>query len=227
MIPLRDHNPTRTVPFVTVAIIVANIAVFLYQLNLMAQGERAFLSFIHGAAMIPANVSRGLGPHEVSSLFTSMFLHGGFAHILGNMLYLWVFGNNIEDAMGHFRFLAFYLLCGAAAAWGHILASPTSTIPTMGASGAISGVLGAYLLIYPRARIDTWIPVWWLFLTTIQVPAYFFLVFWFALQLVSGLPALEFESAQGGVAWWAHIGGFVAGFILVPFFKKRHARLFQ
>lgn len=227
MIPLRDHNPTRTVPFVTVSLILANVAVFLYQLNLLSQGERAFEGFVYRMAMIPAEVSQGLGAESLRSIFTSMFLHGGFLHIAGNMLYLWVFGNNVEDSMGHFRFLVFYLLCGVAAAAGHIIVTPNSVIPTMGASGAIAGVLGAYLLLFPSARVETWIPIWWLFFTTVDVPAYFFLIFWFVLQLLNGLPALEFDPARGGVAWWAHIGGFVAGFILVGLFKKRGVRLFQ
>jgi len=229
MIPLRDHNPTRTVPFVTVALIAANLAVFLYQLNVMAQGEQVFLRFVYQMAMFPAKVSHDFGADAVRSIFTSMFLHGGLLHIGGNMLYLWVFGNNIEDSMGHFRFLVFYTLCGYVAAFGHVLAAPDSQVPTMGASGAIAGVLGAYLLLFPRARIDTWVPVWWLFLTTIEVPAYFFLVFWFILQLLNGLPALAFDAVErgGGVAWWAHIGGFVAGLALVAIFKRRDARLFQ
>lgn len=227
MIPLRDHNPTRTVPFVTVALIVANIGVFVYQMDLMAHSQRALTRFVYHMAMIPSEVSHNFGPDTMRSIFTSMFLHGGFLHIAGNMLYLWIFGNNVEDSMGHFRFLVFYLLCGSAAAAGHVFVSPDSTVPTMGASGAISGVLGAYLLLFPRARIDTWIPVWWLFLTTIEVPAFFFLVFWFLLQLISGLPDLAFSSARGGVAWWAHIGGFVAGAVLIPIFKRRNVRLWQ
>jgi membrane associated rhomboid family serine protease len=227
VIPLRDHNPTRTFPFITIALIVANIAVFLYQVSLMLHGERALTQFIYHMAMFPAEVAHDFGPEAARSVFTSMFLHGGLLHIAGNMLYLWVFGNNVEDAMGHFRFLVFYLLCGVAAAAGHVIVSPNSNVPTMGASGAIAGVLGAYLLLHPRARVDTWIPVWWLLFTTVEVPAFFFLVLWFVMQLVNGLPSLMFDPAHGGVAWWAHIGGFVAGFILIPIFKRRGMRLFQ
>jgi len=227
MIPLRDHNPTRTVPFVTVTIIIANVAVFLYQIDLLSHSRRAMEEFVWQMSMVPAELSHGLTPEGVLSVFTSMFLHGGFLHITGNMLYLWVFGNNVEDAMGHFRFLVFYLLCGVAATAGHLMISPNSTVPTMGASGAIAGVLGAYLLLYPRARVATWFPVWWLFFTTVDVPAFFFLFFWFILQLINGLPALGFESSKGGVAWWAHIGGFVVGVVLIPIFKRRKVRLLQ
>ncbi|MSR65153.1 MAG: rhomboid family intramembrane serine protease [Verrucomicrobiae bacterium] len=227
MIPLRDHNPTRTVPFVTVTLIIANAAVFLYQMDLWAHSERAMTRFIYSMSMVPTEVTHDFGPAVARSIFTSMFIHGGFFHIAGNMLYLWVFGNNVEDSMGHSRFIVFYLLCGVAAATGHVLVSPDSTVPTMGASGAISGVLGAYLLLFPRARIDTWIPVWWLFLTTIEVRAFFFLFFWFLLQVISGLPDLEFSAAKSGVAWWAHIGGFVAGAVLIPIFKQRNVRLWQ
>ncbi len=227
MIPLRDHNPTRTIPVVTVSIIIANVAVFLYQVDLMMHSPRAMERFVYHMAMFPAEVSHAFGPDAVRSIFTSMFLHGGFLHIAGNMLYLWVFGNNVEDSMGHFRFLVFYLLCGLAAAAGQVMVGPDSTIPTMGASGAIAGVLGAYLMLFPTARIDTWIPVWWLFLTTIEVPAFFFLVFWFLLQVLNGLPALAFEPGTGGVAWWAHIGGFIAGVLLIPLFKHRGVRLFR
>jgi membrane associated rhomboid family serine protease len=227
MIPIRDHNPTRSVPFITIALIVANSAVFLYQMSLMMQGERPLMRFIYQMAMFPTEVAHEFGPDAVRTVFSSMFLHGGFMHVAGNMLYLWVFGNNVEDSMGHLRFLAFYLLCGIAAAAGHVMVSPNSDMPTMGASGAIAGVLGAYLLLHPSARVDTWIPVWWLFLTTVPVPAFFFLVIWFFMQLVNGLPALQFDPATGGVAWWAHIGGFVAGFVLMPIFKRRGGRLFQ
>src|SRR5262249_18751548 len=214
MIPLRDVIPSRTTPYVTISLVVLNVLVFLYQLSLGSDGQ----AFVYEYGLVPAMFSW-------PSVITSMFLHGGFLHIAGNMLYLWVFGNNVEDSMGHFRFLVFYLLCGVAAAAGHVMISPDSTVPTMGASGAIAGVLGAYLLLFPSAKIDTWIPVWWLFLTTIEVPAFFFLGFWFLLQVISGLPELAFSSAQGGVAWWAHIGGFVAGVVLIPFFKRRSVRL--
>src|ERR1051325_9103556 len=205
MIPLYDRNPTRTVPYVTVVLIVANVAVFLYELNLLMRSEGALREFINQMAMFPRQVTSELGIRAVRSIFTSMFLHGGILHLVGNMLYLWVFGNNVEDSMGHFRFGVFYLLTGVAAAIAQIMVSPNSIVPTLGASGAIAGVLGAYLLLHPRARVVTWIPIFWLFLTTVEVPAYFFLVLWILMQVVNGLPALEFHAAKGGVAWWAHI----------------------
>ena len=214
-------------PVFTVALIALNVAVFLYELNLLSQGPRLLQQFIDHMAMFPEHVAHDFGRDAVRTIFTSMFLHGGLLHIGGNMLYLWVFGNNVEDSMGHFRFLVFYLLCGVAAAAGHVIVSPDSSVPTMGASGAIAGVLGAYLLLFPSARIDTWIPIFWLALTTIQVPAYFFLVFWFILQVINALPLLAFESVKEPVAWWAHIGGFVAGVILTPILKRREVRLFQ
>src|ERR1043166_7967486 len=226
MIPLYDRNPTRTVPFVTLVLIAANVAVFLYEVNLMMRSEGTLREFIDQMAMFPAKLSSEHSAHAVRSIFTSMFLHGGVLHVVGNMLYLWVFGNNVEDAMGHFRFALFYLLSGVAAAIAQVMVSPDSMVPTLGASGAIAGVLGGYLLLHPRARVVTWIPIFWLFLTTVEVPAYFFLVLWFFMQIINGLPALEFHAAKGGVAWWAHIGGFAAGFVLTPIFKRRDVRLF-
>ena len=158
----------------------------------------------------------------VATVFSSMFLHGGFMHLAGNMLYLWIFGNNVEDSMGHVRFVIFYLLCGVAAALAQAWPNPDSTIPMIGASGAISGVLGAYLLLFPRARVLVLIPLG-AFSRIVYVPAMFVLGFWFVLQLIS--TALT-EGGQGGVAWGAHIGGFVAGMVLIPLFKHRHVRLF-
>ena len=157
-----------------------------------------------------------------ATLFTSMFLHGGFMHLAGNMLYLWIFGNNVEDSMGHVRFVIFYLLCGVAAALAQAWPNPDSTIPMIGASGAISGVLGAYLLLFPRARVLVLIPLG-AFSRIVYVPAMFVLGFWFVLQLIN--TALS-EGGQGGVAFGAHIGGFVAGMVLIPLFKHRHVRLF-
>jgi rhomboid family protein len=157
------------------------------------------------------------------SLITSMFLHGGFMHLIGNMLYLWIFGNNIEDAMGHGRFIAFYLLCGVIAAMSHAVMEPGSTAPMIGASGAISGVLGAYLLLYPRARVFVLIPLGFFF-WRMYVPAGFVLGFWFVLQLLSSTAT---AGAGGGVAWFAHIGGFLAGMVLIGFFKRRSVRFFN
>jgi membrane associated rhomboid family serine protease len=227
MIPLRDDNPTRTTPFLTVGLIAANALVFLYQLSLP---PRAAKLFVYQFAMIPAVVfGTDQLPGSVTAipptltLFTSMFLHGGFMHLAGNMLYLWIFGNNIEDAMGHARFLVFYLVCGLLASLSHAFTNLGSEIPSLGASGAISGVLGAYLLLYPRARVLVLIPLW-IFMRLMYVPAAFALGIWFLMQLLSG--GLS-GSQGGGVAWWAHIGGFVAGMALVGLFKQRSVRFFN
>jgi len=227
VIPLHDDNPTRTKPVLTVLLIAANVLVFMYQLSLGPRQEQA-LVFQFGA--IPAVIvgTRSL-PDQLAaipplfSLFTSMFLHGGFLHIIGNMLYLWIFGNNIEDAMGRARFLVFYLTCGVLAALAHILSNPASVLPTIGASGAISGVLGAYLILYPRARVLTLIPLGF-FTRLMYIPAGIVLGFWFVFQLISG----SLSSPQGGgVAWFAHVGGFVAGIVLVGLFKRRDVRFFN
>ncbi|MBI3006244.1 MAG: rhomboid family intramembrane serine protease [Ignavibacteriales bacterium] len=221
MIPLRDINPTHRVPVVNVAIIVANVAAFLYELSLGPQLEGLFASY----AVIPQQVSSAIsGPPfhmaPILSLFSSMFLHGGFLHLGGNMLYLWIFGDNVEDKLGHGRFLLFYLLSGLIASAVHIVVDPLSTIPTVGASGAISGVLAAYLLMFPKARVVTVIPIFY-FLQVTELPALVVLGMWFVLQFFNGFVSLGYETAgMGGVAWWAHIGGFVAGLVLVIPFRK-------
>ena len=226
MIPLRDDNPTSITPFVTYALIAACILVFLWQMSL---GEKGFEAAVLALGVIPAALlgDARLPPElylvpPVATVFSSMFLHGGFMHLAGNMLYLWIFGNNVEDSMGHTRFVIFYLLCGVAAVLAQALPNPGSTIPMIGASGAISGVLGAYLLLFPRAHVLVLIPLG-VFTRLIHLPAMFVLGFWFVLQLINS--ALV-EGGQGGVAWGAHIGGFVAGMILIPVFKYRHVRLF-
>ncbi len=228
MIPLHDDNPTSTKPIVTVSLIIACVSVFCYQLSLLASGERIF---VYQFGAIPAVI---LGENAVSSkhalipaplsLISSMFLHGGWLHLIGNMLYLWIFANNIEDAMGHRRFIAFYMLCGVIAALSHVLSAPGSSIPMVGASGAISGVLGAYLLLYPRASVLVIIPIW-LFLKVVRVPAALVLGFWFLIQILSGNASLS--SDGGGVAWFAHIGGFIAGMVLIGFFKRPQVRFFN
>lgn len=226
MIPLHDDNPTETTSFVTFGIVIAATLVFIYQLTL---GPVAGQRFVYQYGAIPA-ILFGIAalPPEVMalpasmSLITSMFLHGGFMHLIGNMLYLWIFGNNIEDAMGHGRFVAFYLICGVMAAMSHAVMAPGSTAPMIGASGAISGVLGAYLLLYPRARVYVLIPLG-LFFWRMYVPAGFVLGFWFVLQLLSSTAA----AGGGGVAWFAHIGGFLAGMSLIGFFKHRSVRFFN
>lgn len=227
MIPLKDDNPTSIRPVLTVGLIALNVVVFLYQLSLPARDERAFV-FQFGA--IPAVVmgTRRL-PVELAaippqlSLITSMFLHGGWMHLGGNMLYLWIFGNNIEEAMGRLRFLVFYIVCGIGAAGAHILSSVSSTIPIVGASGAISGVLGAYVLLYPRAQVLVLIPLG-LFTRLMYIPAAFVLGFWFLLQLLEGSLS---RGSGPGVAWWAHIGGFLIGMLLVGLFKRRQVRFFN
>ncbi len=226
MIPLRDDNPTTITPYVTYAFIAACVLAFLWQLSL---GEKGFEAAVVALGVIPATLlgTESLPPAlyvvpPTATLFTSMFLHGGFMHLAGNMLYLWIFGNNVEDAMGHVRFAIFYLLSGIAAAMAQALPNPDSTIPMIGASGAISGVLGAYLLLYPRARVLVLIPLG-AFSRVVYVPAMFVLGFWFVLQLISSALA---DPGQGGVAFGAHIGGFIAGMALIPLFKHRGVQLF-
>jgi len=210
MIPIHDLNPRRNPPVVTVALIVVNVLFFLYEIFL---GQRVE-GFLQAVAFVPARVAEGL-PEAAGSALLSMFLHGGWMHLLGNMLFLWVFGDNVEDRLGHFRFLLFYLLAGYAATFAHYLASPLSAVPAIGASGAISGVLGAYLLLHPKARIVT--VIWFLFFfRLIEIPALVYLPIWFLLQVFSGVASLGAEDAAGGgVAWWAHIGGFIAGPVLL------------
>lgn len=227
MIPLRDDNPTSIIPWVTISIIILSSAVFLWELSVMTTGNQ---SAITALSFIPSTLLAGKHlPPEISvvapsvTLLTSMFLHGGWMHLIGNMLYLWIFGNNVEDAMGHKRFIVFYLVCGVIAGLAHALPNATSDIPTVGASGAISGVLGAYLLLYPHARVMVFVPLG-LLSRVIQLPAGWALGFWFALQLVSSAGS---GSAAGGVAWGAHIGGFVAGMVLIPFFRYKHVPLFH
>jgi membrane associated rhomboid family serine protease len=226
VIPLRDNIPSRITPIVSVAAIVACTIVFLWQLSL---GERGFQAAVYSLGVVPATLLRDarLPPDlylipPVATVFTSMFLHGGWLHLIGNMLYLWIFGDNVEDAMGHLRFIVFYLVCGAAAVFAQSVPNPGSTVPMIGASGAISGVLGAYLLLYPRAQILVLIPLG-LFTQLVHLPAILVLGFWFAMQLLSSLLTAP---GSGGVAFGAHVGGFVAGMLLIPLFKARRVPLF-
>ena len=206
MIPIRDRNPTTIFPLVTYLLIGTNALIFLLQLYLEAVGELDL--FIYNWAMIPNNILRGT---SLITLVTSMFLHGGITHIGGNMLYLFIFGNNIEEAFGHLRFLVFYLVCGFCASFLHILMTINPGIPTLGASGAIAGVLGAYLVLYPRAKVDTL--VFFFFVSWVTLPASVLLGFWFVLQLFSGTLSIAAGTATG-VAYFAHIGGFAAGALL-------------
>ena len=211
MIPIHDLNPRRSAPVVTVLLIAANALLFFYELSLGARLE----GFLMSAAFVPARVGEGI-PQAATSALLSMFLHGGWGHFLGNMLFLWVFGDNVEDRLGHFRYLLFYLLAGYVATFAHAWFSPLSMVPAIGASGAISGVLGAYLFLHPKARIVT--VVWFLFfIRFIEIPALVYLPIWFAIQLFSGVSSLSAaqDTAAGGVAFWAHIGGFVAGPLLL------------
>jgi membrane associated rhomboid family serine protease len=225
MIPLRDDNPSTIKPAVTITFVVLCVVVFLWQFSLgPVQGQR----IIYSLGVIPAVLLNlrdlpsdlALVPPAMTTL-TSMFMHGGWMHLIGNMLYLWIFGDNVEDSMGHVRFAVFYVLCGLAAVFAQALPEPGSTIPMVGASGAISGVLGAYLLLFPHARVLVAIPFGFILHTT-RIPAGLVLALWFVLQLVSNLMA---PAGAGGVAFRAHIGGFIAGMALIPFFKQRRFRL--
>jgi len=211
MIPLRDVIPSRTVPFLTVTIIILNALAWFYELGLPREDLPVFLQQF---GVVPAYFAP-------PTLISSMFLHGSWSHVLGNMWYLWIFGDNVEDRMGHFRFLVFYLLCGIVAAFGQILIDPTSTLPTIGASGAIAGVMGAYFVLYPHSRVLTLIPLI-IFWEIIELPAIFLLGFWFLMQLFSaGAIAATANSQAGGVAFMAHVAGFVTGLVGVFIFRKR------
>jgi membrane associated rhomboid family serine protease len=225
MFPLRDDNPTHHTPVVTIALIVVNVLVFLWE---MALGEQARLEMFAQFALTPAYLTGG-APYAMHlpaplTIVTSMFLHGGLMHAGGNMLYLWIFGNNIEDRMGMRRFILFYLLCGVAAALLQVVASPNSRVPMVGASGAIAGVLGAYLVLFPRARVLV-VMIFGFLVRTSYVPAMLVLGLWFVLQLFNGVGTLgvAHRADTGGVAFFAHIGGFVAGLALVKLFARRDA----
>ena len=208
MIPIRDQIPTRHVPVINYLLIAANIIVYV----LMWLAGPSQESLVYQFAMIPSNLTTGLDLGDITDIFTSMFMHAGLMHIAGNMLYLWIFGDNVEDRMGHFKYLVFYLVGGLVASLAHLLTNPGSQIPTVGASGAIAAVLGAYLVLFPQSRIVTFIPLGF-FLRLTVVPAVIVLGFWFVLQLFSGVLSLGGPDA-GGVAFWAHIGGFVAGVLM-------------
>lgn len=234
MIPLRDDAPRWSYPGVTLALILVNSAVFLYQFMLLTAEPFLGQLFLETYGAVPARVFSALNGQYplvegVGPLFTSVFLHGGWLHLIGNMWFLWVFGDNIEDELGHFPFLLFYLGCGLLASLAHLFANPGSTVPAVGASGAIAGVMGAYMVRFPFARIVTLIP-FFLFFTTVEIPAFLMLFYWFAIQFFSGTMTVGEAGAGGGggVAWWAHIGGFVAGALLVwsrPR-RRRYRRLY-
>ena len=223
MLPLRDENPTRTFPGFTVLLIALNLAVFFYEASLPGPLRQEMVmrrGLVPGVITnLPSLGSEAFGSGLLSVL-TSMFLHGDVLHLGGNMLYLWIFGNNIEDRLGHMRFVAFYLACGLAAAATQVAALPGSLVPMVGASGAIAGVLGAYLLIFPKARILTVVP-FFIFLHFVRIPAYLVLGLWFIFQILHSLMA---DASGGGVAWFAHIGGFVAGMLFLVIFLPRRRR---
>ena len=219
MIPLKDDNPKSTFPFVTIFIITANILVYIYQLTL---GSKTVESFILSAGAIPYEITHFVDTAPVDlirpplTLFSAMFIHGGLLHVAGNMLYLWIFGDNIEDRLGHVRFAVFYVLTGLIASIAHVITVPDSTIPMIGASGAVAGILGAYFLLYPRAHVLTLI-FFFFFVDIVRIPALIFLGLWFVFQILS-------SGAGGGIAWYAHIGGFVGGVLLVKLFEKRRPK---
>jgi membrane associated rhomboid family serine protease len=226
VIPLRDANPTRRTPWITIGLIAINVAVFfLWQPITGTPEEQNLFFFCHGAIPqeltefqpIPAVAQACGGKSVLVSLFTSMFLHGGFLHIAGNMLYLWVFGNNVEDRMGRVPFLLFYLLAGIVAAYAEALTHSGAPVPLVGASGAIAGALGSYLVMFPHARVVTLVPLFF-FLQLAELPAVFVLGFWFVLQAFQGVGALAGDT--GGVAWWAHIGGFAFGAVVALLFYR-------
>jgi rhomboid family protein len=226
LIPIKDDNPTLTTPVVTRTLIAINVALFLYELSL----GPALRGFMFEWGLVPLRLSAALrtGHEPVTlpalTLLTSTFLHGGFMHLIGNMWYLWIFGDNVEDRLGHGRFLIFYLVAGVVAGWVHYVSAPGSGVPTVGASGSIAAVLGAYLVAFPRARVLTLVPIF-IFIQFIWLPAVIVLGIWFIFQFFSGALSLSYGAAQGGgVAWWAHIGGFAAGAIAMRLLAPRRPR---
>lgn len=214
MFPIRDHNPSEATPYVTYALILANVLVWLYGL-IALPGQDAVGRYYFDYALIPALVTHGQG---YSGLVTSMFLHGGLAHLAGNMLFLWIFGDNLEDQFGPLRFALFYFAAGLGAGLAQVASDPGSTVPTVGASGAIAGVMGGYLLLFPRARVDVFIFLV-IFFRILPIPAWLMLGLWFGMQLFGGIGA---DAAAGGVAYWEHIGGFLIGMALtVPFWLQK------
>jgi len=219
MFPIRDHNPSARTPYVTLCLIALNVAIFLGGLALL-QTDRALSAFYFDYALLPFRLTDG---QNYQALVTSIFLHGGLMHLAGNMLFLWIFGDNLEDEMGHVPFLIFYLLCGIGAGLAQVVTDPMSQIPTVGASGAIAGVMGGYLLLFPKARVDIFL-FFIVFFRILPIPAWIMLVLWFGIQLFSGISV---DTTAGGVAYWAHAGGFVIGFVFtLPLWLRRGGMLF-
>jgi membrane associated rhomboid family serine protease len=211
MIPLRDTQPSSSFPFVTIALIVMNVAAFIHEISL-SSWELNNLIATYG--VVPARF-------QYKDLITSMFLHGGWMHLIGNCWFLWIFGDNVEDVLGHAKFLLFYVATGIAAGLAHVILNPYSPVPTVGASGAIAGVMGAYLLKFPHSHILTLVPIF-IFVTTFEIPAVLMLLYWFAIQIFSGLGSVGYSQvSKGGVAWFAHVGGFLAGMALVKILGTR------
>jgi membrane associated rhomboid family serine protease len=216
MLPIRDEIRTHRFPFVNYTLIALNIIVFIFELMAGPDLEAA----LYEIALIPANVTAGFDLGDLKAIFTSMFLHAGLSHLLGNMLYLWIFGDNVEDRLGHFWYLVFYLAGGIVAAFAHVALNPNSVIPTVGASGAIAAVLGIYLILFPQVKVLTFVPIGF-FLRLTLLPASLLLGFWFVLQLFNGLLTLGLAD-MGGTAFWAHIGGFVFGVLIGWLINKEH-----
>jgi membrane associated rhomboid family serine protease len=228
MIPLRDDQPIFSTPFVNYFLIVLNVLVFLFELSVGAQSPRQLNALMFQFGVVPRQAVGLLTGTPAFSpgaalvpMLTSIFLHASWSHIIGNMWVLWIFGDNIEDYLGHFRYLVFYLLSGLAASFAHIVLNVTSRVPSVGASGAIAGVMGAYFVLYPRARVLTWFPPIFFF----HLPAWLMLGYWFLLQFFGGASNTIAETAQsGGIAFWAHVGGFVAGILMIKLFPQRPHR---
>lgn len=232
MIPLRDDQPRFSTPYMNYFLVALNTAVFLFELSIGAQSHRALNGLIYQFGIVPSHFTQSMAGAAHTglaaaflSILTSMFLHGSWLHIIGNMWVLWIFGDNIEDYLGHFAYLIFYLLCGFAAAIAHIILNSGSDVPTVGASGAIAGVMGAYFLLYPKSRVLTLVPLivfftfWWL-------PAWIVLGYWFLLQFLSGAStSIAYSNPDSGrIAFWAHVGGFIAGIILIKIMPRRSPR---
>ncbi|GAC1430621.1 MAG: rhomboid family intramembrane serine protease [Terriglobales bacterium] len=230
MIPIRDDQPRFSTPYITYALVALNVVTFIFELSIGAQSHRALNAFIYAYGVVPDHFTGALRGHIPLSNFglfipilTSMFLHASWLHILGNMWVLWIFGDNIEDYLGHFPYLIFYLVCGFAASITHIFLSFGSNVPSVGASGAIAGIMGAYFLLYPKARVLTLVP--FLVFFTVWLPAWVVLGYWFLTQFVSGATTIAFSSQTGGgIAFWAHVGGFVAGIVMIKLFPQRAHR---
>jgi membrane associated rhomboid family serine protease len=221
VIPFKDDNPTSRTPILTIALIAFNIAVFIIQA--IDPGNLRHAAYAYGAIphyLLTFNTIQPI--HPVMTIFTSMFMHGGLLHLISNMLYLWIFGNNIEDRLGYVKFILFYMLCGIGAAYSHALAAPSSMVPMIGASGAVSGILGAYLILYPKAKVQTLI-ILGFYIRVVRLPAAVVIGFWIIIQFINGLLSKSIAS-QGGVAWFAHIGGFLLGIVLLKLLSGKQRK---